>query len=68
MELENIVEVYEAHGASAANKYLQSGWRLITVVTASSSGDGRHHPCYIMGRPETVEERPESQSFMAWVS
>lgn len=53
MQMHEVEQVKEAHGASAAQKLLDDGWKLIAVVAAGAG----NYPIYVLGRSKPAEKK-----------
>ncbi|MFJ3487196.1 hypothetical protein ACIPL1_27820 [Pseudomonas sp. NPDC090202] len=57
MQMSDAVEVIEVHGQAEANKHLRAGWKLLTVLRATTNSglSGTTYGIYVMGKPEPAQ-------------
>jgi len=67
MQMSDAVEIKQVFGESLVNSHLRDGWKLLAVTSSSYGDNGKHLPCYVLGKPapEVDPNNPIRQQFIA---
>lgn len=57
MQMCEAAKVIEVHGSEEANKKLDAGWTLLTVLPAISPNNGAGYGIYVLGKPAELPQQ-----------